>query len=187
MVSGNQVREIDRTLNSGTLKGPVASYCKPYQALGHCSQGNGSTYSESLEIQRNESDCGKTLLSDDVRTLQSSAIPSLAKIKVEPPNYDEFQSSDVTTLGQMSFRNLVVVKSEVQTAGDAYEDELDHMLLRERMKLLSSRDGPSLDMHQSSKCMSNMAPSALGCRPVGSKAVKSLKINLPRKRRKTVT
>ncbi|KAI3462168.1 hypothetical protein Pfo_018831 [Paulownia fortunei] len=200
MVPGNQIHEIDRTLKSGSSKGTVNSSCKPHHALSHCSRGNISAYTDSLGIQRNdmifssekecfkyESDGGKTLPSGDIRTVQGSDIPSLANIKIEPPNYDGFPSSNVTTLGQMSFRNFVLVKSEVQTAGDAYEDELDHMLLRERMKLLSSSGGPSLDSHQSSKWTSKMFPSALGYRPVASEPAQSLKVNRPRKRRKTVT
>ncbi|KAH6796919.1 hypothetical protein C2S52_021473 [Perilla frutescens var. hirtella] len=126
-------------------------------------------------------------LSADGSIVQTPNIPSLANVKVEPPNLDEFCSSNVTTVGQMPSGNFVLVKTEVQTAGDAHEDDLDHMLLRERMKLLSSRDGASLNTGQSSKPMSKMVDSASGCRPVRSKPAQSLKINHPRKRRKTAT
>ncbi|KAK4411771.1 hypothetical protein Sango_0250100 [Sesamum angolense] len=160
-VPGNQIHDIHRTFISSSSK--------------------------DTEFFKHESGGGKTLLSGAVRTVQGSAIPNLAKIKIEPPNYDEFQSSNVTTSGQMSFRNLVPVKTEVQVVGNADEDELDHMLLRERMKLLSSSDGPSLDIHQGSECFSKMVPSALGCRPVASKPSLSLKVNRSRKRRKTLT
>ncbi|XP_011085839.1 uncharacterized protein LOC105167716 isoform X2 [Sesamum indicum] len=197
-VPGNQIHDIDRTSISSS-KDTVNLSCKPSEALGQFSGGNRSTCPDSLGIWRNDMGCssekeffkhksgGKTLLSGAVRTVQGSAISNLAMIKIEPPNYDEFQSSNVTTPGQMSFRNLVPVKTEVQVAGNADEDELDHMLLRERMKLLSSSDGPSLDIHQGSECFSKMIPSALGCRPVASKPSLSLKVNCPRKRRKTVT
>ncbi|KAL0381073.1 UNVERIFIED_CONTAM: hypothetical protein Sangu_0171600 [Sesamum angustifolium] len=199
-VPGNQIHHIHRTLISSSSKDTVNLSCKPNEALGQCSGGNRSTCPDSLGIRRNDMVCsskkeflkhesggGKTLLSGAVRTVHGSAIPNLAKIKIEPPNYDEFQSSNVTTSGQMSFRNLVPVKTEVQVAGNADEDELDHMLLRERMKLLSSSDGPSFDIHQGSECFSKMVPSALGCRPVASKPSLSLKVNRPRKRRKTLT
>ncbi|KAL0463387.1 UNVERIFIED_CONTAM: hypothetical protein Slati_0226300 [Sesamum latifolium] len=199
-VPGNQIHDSDRTLISCSSKDTVNLSCKPSEALGQCSGGNRSTCPDPLGIRRNHMGCssekeffkhesggGKTLLSGAVRTSQGSAIPNLAMIKIEPPNYDEFQSSNVATSGQMSFRNLVPVKTEFQVAGNADEDELDHMLLRERMKLLSSSDGPSLDIHQGSECLSKMVPSALGCRPVASKPSLSLKVNRPRKRRKTVT
>ncbi|KAL0423201.1 UNVERIFIED_CONTAM: hypothetical protein Sradi_0854900 [Sesamum radiatum] len=199
-VPGNQIHHIHRTLISSSSKDTVNLSCKPSEALGQCSGGNRSTCPDSLGIRRNDMVCsskkeffkhesggGKTLLSGAIRTVQGSAIPNLAKIKIEPPNYDEFHSSNATTSGQMSFRNLVPVKTEVQVAGNAHEDELDHMLLRERMKLLSSSDGPSFDIHQGSECFSKRVPSALGCRPVASKPSLSLKVNRPRKRRKTLT
>ncbi|KAK6127451.1 hypothetical protein DH2020_038800 [Rehmannia glutinosa] len=200
VVSGKQIHEIDRILKSGTSKDTLNSSCKPHQALDHCSRGYKSTYADSLGIQRNdmtcssekecskyESDGKKTLLSGNTRTLQGSAVSILANIKIEPPCYNEFQTSKVAAPGQMSFGDLVLVKTEVKTADDACEDELDHMLLRERMKLLSSRDCPSLDINQSSKCMSETVPSAFGCRPVASKPAQAFKVNRPRKRRKTVT
>ncbi|GFP92649.1 hypothetical protein PHJA_001409100 [Phtheirospermum japonicum] len=114
---------------------------------------------------------------------KGSAIPSLAI----PPGYDKLQGTNVAAPDQMSFGDFVLVKSEVQTTDDAYGDVLDHMLLRDRMKLLSPRDGPSLDIHQSSKCMSKTVPSAFGCKPVGSTPAPSFKVNRPRKRRRTVT
>ncbi|XP_057807190.1 uncharacterized protein LOC131021881 [Salvia miltiorrhiza] len=128
-------------------------------------------------------------LSGDSRIVQTPHIPSLANVKVEPPNPDEFRSSNVSTVDQMSYSNFVLVKAEVQTAGDAHEDDLDHMLLRERMKLLSSRNAPSLNTDQSPKSMSKMMYSASGCRLDRSKDSKPahLKINRPRKRRKTAT
>lgn len=187
VVSGNQVNEIDRTSKSGTSNGTVNPFSKPPPALSKFSQGNRSFFSDSLRNQTNENDRGKTLLSDDIRTVKTSAISKLANIKIEPPSYNEFQNSNETMLGQMSFGNIVLVKNEVQNADDACEDELDHMLLRERMKLLSSKNCPSLDIHQSSKCAINVPPSAPECRPVESKPAPSLKINRPRKRRKTVT
>ncbi|KAL8550171.1 hypothetical protein ACS0TY_008846 [Phlomoides rotata] len=185
-VSCNQVHGIDRTFKSGTSYAAENPFSKPTQALNKCSQGNSSFSSDSLRSQRNETDRGKTLLSDDIRSVKISAIPKLANVKTEPPSYDEFQNSNENTLGQMSFGNFVLVKNEVQNADDACDDELDHMLLRERMKLLSSRNCPSLDIHQSSKCASEVPP-APACRPVESKPAQLLKINRPRKRRKTVT
>ncbi|KAK6154131.1 hypothetical protein DH2020_013770 [Rehmannia glutinosa] len=106
VVSGKQIHEIDRILKSGTSKDTLNSSCKPHQALDHCSRGYKSTYADSLGIQRNdmicssekecskyESDGKKTLLSGNTRTLQGSAVSILANIKIEPPCYNEFQTS----------------------------------------------------------------------------------------------
>lgn len=119
--------------------------------------------------------------------MQTPDIQSLANVKVEPPNPDEFQSSTASAVGPMPFSNFVLVKTEVQTAGDGHEDDLDHMLLRERMKLLSSRNAPSLNANRSPKSMSKMMHSDSDCMLDRSKPSHSLKINRPRKRRKTAT
>lgn len=174
MVSDNKINEVGRTFTCGTPNGTVNTFSMPPQASSKCSQGNISFSSDSFRSQRNETDRGKTLLSDDIRTVKTSTVPNLANIKIEPPSYDEFQNSSETTLGQMSFGNFVLVKNEVHNADDACEDELDHMLLRERMKLL-----PKLNTY--------MPPPAPECRPFESKRAPSVKINRPRKRRKTAT
>lgn len=126
-------------------------------------------------------------VSGDCQIVQTPDIPSLANVKLEPPNADEFQSSNESTVGPMPYSNFVLVKTEVQTAGDEHEDDLDHMLLRERMKLLSSRNAPSLNTDRSPKSVSKMTDSDSGCRLDRSKPAHSLKINRPRKRRKTAT
>ncbi|KAL6521354.1 hypothetical protein OROGR_017923 [Orobanche gracilis] len=137
------------------------------------------TSRDSLGIQRNDTICSS-------KKSKVSAVSSLADIKIEPPGYDEFQGINVSSMGQMSFGGFLLAKTEVKTTDDAYEDELDHMLLRDRMRLLSSRD-VIMDIHQSSKCMNKTVPSAFGCRPVASTPAQSFKVNRPRKRRKTVT
>ncbi|KAG6400825.1 hypothetical protein SASPL_137668 [Salvia splendens] len=100
-------------------------------------------------------------LSGDSRIVQTPDIPSLANVKVEAPNPDDFKSS--------------------------IANDLDHMLLRERMKLLSSRNAPSLNTPQSPISMSKMMHSASGCWLDRSKPTHSVKIDRPRKRKKTAT
>ncbi|KAL1540770.1 hypothetical protein AAHA92_25075 [Salvia divinorum] len=100
-------------------------------------------------------------LSGDSRIVRTPDIASLANVKVEAPNPDDFKSSNA--------------------------NDLDHMLLRERMKLLSSRNAPSSNTDQSPKYMSKMTHSASGCWLDRSKPTHSVKINRPRKRRKTAT
>lgn len=114
-------------------------------------------------------------------------VPSLKNVKVEHPNADNFHSSKASTVGQMSSGNFVRVKTEVRTACNAREDDLDHMLLSKRMKLFSSRDAPSLNTHECPNFMSKRSYSASGCSVDRSKPAQLLKTNHPRKRRKTAT
>ncbi|XP_073295908.1 uncharacterized protein [Primulina huaijiensis] len=134
-----------------------------------------------------ESDCGKALLSGSITPAQDSTKQKLANIKVEPPNCHEFESFNVTTVANMSFSHLVSMKEEVDNLDDLYETELDHMLLRDRMKLLSSKNVPRMNIHQNSERLSTTVPSALNSNTGPSKPIQSLKVNRPRKRRKTVT
>lgn len=126
-------------------------------------------------------------LSGDGPIVQTPDIPSLANVKVEAPNPDDFKSSNASTVGPMSSSNFVPLKAEVHTAGDTLVDDLDHLLLRERMKLLSSRNAPSSNTDQSPISMSKMKHSASGCWLDRSKPTHSVKINRLRKRQKTAT
>ncbi|XP_073060753.1 uncharacterized protein [Primulina eburnea] len=134
-----------------------------------------------------ESDCGKALLSGSITPAQDSTKQKLANIKVEPPNCHDFESFNVTTVANMSFSHLVSMKEEVDNLDDLYEAELDHLLLRDRMKLLSSKNVPRMNIHQNSECRNTTVPSALNSNTGPSKPIRSLKVNRARKRRKTVT
>ncbi|KAL7094374.1 hypothetical protein ACP275_11G099800 [Erythranthe tilingii] len=166
---GDQIHKIDSTSKSLSSRGTRVSSCKRHQR-------NEMISSSETECTKNVSDGGKTLLSGDIRTAKYSPIPGLANIKTEPSNNGELPIFNLNTMDQTALRNFVMVKSEVQTTDDAYEDELDHMLLRERMKLLPSKDGPSSDIHHTSQTFPSVASNPI-----------HLKVNRPRKRRKTVT
>ncbi|KAL3838701.1 hypothetical protein ACJIZ3_023292 [Penstemon smallii] len=168
---------------------------------------NDRAHSSENVCSKYESTGRQALPYGDTKTVQHAAIPNLTKIKaeppnnyefpssilnltaikVEPPNNYEFQSLNATKASQMYSENLVLAKTEVEFHGDSHEDMLDHMLLRQRMKLLSSRYDPSLKVRVTSECMRKTLPSTLDCRPVESRPAQSLKVNRPRKRRKTAT
>ncbi|CAA0821047.1 Unknown protein [Striga hermonthica] len=184
VLSGNQVDDIDRLLSSVASKDTLYSSSKPHQ-------GKRSIYAESLELQNNsekrifKSDGKKTLLSTNAKTVEVSPVSTLTNIKIEPPLSDDFLSMNANVREQMSYVDFLV-KSEVKITDDACEDELDHMLLRDRMKLLS-RDVSSSRIHQGPDCMSKTSFSAFVSRPVAPTPSQSFKVNRPRKRRKTVT
>ncbi|KZV30116.1 hypothetical protein F511_19659 [Dorcoceras hygrometricum] len=136
---------------------------------------------------RNESECGMALLSGSITPAQDSTKPKLETIKVEPPNWHEVESSNVMTVAKTSANHLVSKKEEVDNRNDLYEAELDHMLLRDRMNLLSSENVPHKNIHQNAEDMSSTVPSLLNSYTGPSKPMPKLKVNRPRKRRKTVT
>ncbi|KAG8373482.1 hypothetical protein BUALT_Bualt11G0028800 [Buddleja alternifolia] len=153
--------------------------------LGFCHlELSSKPYNGTSHLYKNG---GKPLLSGNIKNVEGSVIPSLANIKIEPPNCNVYQSSNLNTEGQMSFMNLVLVKSEVEVSGDLNEDELDHMLLRKRMKLLSPKNDPNSNNLNGSKCMSKIIRTSLDYKPVASEPSVPIKINRPRKRRRTVT
>ncbi|KAL2531269.1 hypothetical protein Adt_04620 [Abeliophyllum distichum] len=142
-------------------------------------------YSSENSFSKYESNGGQILLSGDSRNVPSSAIPSLAHVKVESSNHNEFERVDGIAR-HMSF-DTVPVKSELELPDDSHGDDLDHMILQQRMRLFSSKEVPHLSIYGSSGCPSKLFRSDLDCRSVASEPTKPLKLNRPRKRRKTVT
>ncbi|XP_073154835.1 uncharacterized protein [Henckelia pumila] len=169
-----------------------SSFCD--RKLAVPGKSSGIQRKDSIQFSENvdsihESDCGRVLQSGSITPAQDSTEPKLANIKVEPRH--ESESLDVMAVAKMSakmsFSHLVLKKEEIDNLDDLYEAELDHMLLRERMKLLSSKNVPRMDIHKKSERLSTMDPSALNSNTGSSKPMQSLKVNRPRKRRKTVT
>ncbi|EPS61989.1 hypothetical protein M569_12805, partial [Genlisea aurea] len=109
----------------------------------------------------------------------------MATIKSEP-EYDEAQGWRSGTSALSPFMNNANVKSETKTASEDSEDALDHMLLRERMRLLS-KNGNCLDIQQNSVSMAEPVPLNFSFGSVGLKRANSQKAKLPRKRRRTAT
>ncbi|KAL2551307.1 uncharacterized protein Fot_04926 [Forsythia ovata] len=201
--SGNQFHEIDKTLKSGSFNAStMKSSCRTLQCaiLEHHCQENRSTnlgnvpnihrnngiYSSEKYFSKYESNGGQILFSGDSRNVPSSAILSLAHVKVEPSNHNEFERADGIA-GHMSFDDTVPVKSELELPDDSHGDDLDHIILQQRMRLFSSKKVPHLSIYGSSGCPSKLFRSDLDCRSVASEPAKPLKVNRPRKRRKTVT
>lgn len=114
---------------------------------------------------------GKDLLSGNCKAIVSSALSTSANVKVEPLDYNELQNT-----------GMVPVKSEVEIT-----DELDHMLLRERMKLLASREVHDSDVYRKFEFSGKIVTSALDCKPVKAESAMPLQIKRTRKRKKTAT
>ncbi|XP_027178854.1 uncharacterized protein LOC113777839 [Coffea eugenioides] len=117
-------------------------------------------------------------------SMHNSAVANVVNVKVEPLDNDEASQKSFPS-GHLPLDNVDLVKSEPDLSADSNDDELDHLLLRERMKLLSAQV-PHSDV-VGMEWLSKMVPAGLDCHPIAQESAKPLKINRPRKRRKSAT
>lgn len=112
----------------------------------------------------------------------SSVSSTFVNVKVERLDY-ELQSPGQKSAGNSCFADISSVKSEHEIA----ELKLDHMLLRERINLIASRDVPDSDVYGKFECSGKFLPSVMNCRSIESESVKPPIVKRSRKRRKTAT
>ncbi|XVF71387.1 hypothetical protein PTKIN_Ptkin12aG0033600 [Pterospermum kingtungense] len=105
----------------------------------------------------------------------NSTLNTYVKVKAEP--LESLQNPKKSTLG-----NMVSVKCE-----EDFSDGIDHMLLRDRMKQLTSVEDFELNSSRNFECSRKAEPSAFGFGPVVPESAKSITVNRPRKRKKTAT
>ncbi|XVF31660.1 hypothetical protein REPUB_Repub17cG0010500 [Reevesia pubescens] len=120
---------------------------------------------------------GDEFVSASTNNIYNSTLNASLKVKVEPLNYNNFQNPERSTLG-----NMISVKCEE----DIY-DGIDHMLLRDRMKLLTSVEDFELNSSWNFECLRKTEPAAFGFSPFVSESTKPISVNRPRKRKKTAT
>lgn len=128
--------------------------------------------------------CGEKDLSLP-HNLLNSVITASANVKAEP-----LDGTELELIGKDSLRgctsDMVQVKTERETLDNSCTDELDHMLLNERMKLLSStlpQLGSCENLEGSYKAVSSISTSQSNL----FESAYSLKASRPKKRRKTAT
>lgn len=119
-------------------------------------------------------------------SMTSSALLNVAKVKDEPLDNNELHNSDRNAIGNSSF-NMVPVKSELEIPNELYKDNVDHMQLRDRMKLQTTGEDSESNFSGNSKCLRKPAPSAVEYGPSISEASNPIRIIRPRKRKKTAT
>lgn len=112
----------------------------------------------------------------------SSTISSSVKVKVEASD-----SNDGNSVRDFSFNNVQTVKSELEILDGFCKDELDHMPLQDRIKLLVSGHPSNSVISRKYECFKNILPSPLESSPVGLESVKPPTIKRLRKRKKTAT
>lgn len=115
------------------------------------------------------------------RSFPKSTPGTVVKVKIEPSDDTEVLDSKRVAVGNFTFNSLSV-KRETEVQNHLFEDNLDHMLLRERMNMLTSHadSGSECDWLATTLPASEKISAAL-------ESVKPIKIKHPRKRRKTVT
>ncbi|KAL9233714.1 hypothetical protein vseg_008672 [Gypsophila vaccaria] len=130
----------------------------------------------SFDIQEASTTCGYPLA--------SSALPSLAKVKDEPVDLSELCNEGTSgTKDIVAGSQLLYVKSEPSNF-DSVGDELDHLPLIDRIKLLlSGAPSPSMDMLGNPESLQDNVD-------IGTdflESVQPISISRPSKRRKTAT
>lgn len=147
-------------------------------------QGNDWLYSSKKTLPDQESSHGLDLSSDSSKARLSSAI---VNVKVEPLESIELETTGKHATENPPYNCFLPVKREQEVPNDSYLDKLDHMLLQERMKLFSNKAINSSGGDGISASLSQIVPSVVDSTPIASAAAEPLKINRPRKRRKTAT
>ncbi|XP_040953695.1 uncharacterized protein [Gossypium hirsutum] len=107
----------------------------------------------------------------------SSALNTSVKLKVEPLDYSNLQNPERSTFG-----NMVSVKCE-----EDISDGIDHMLFRDRMKLLTPFEDFKLNFSNNFECLGQSEPAAFGFSLFVSEPAKPIMISRPRSRKKTAT
>ncbi|RZC58052.1 hypothetical protein C5167_005351 [Papaver somniferum] len=82
---------------------------------------------------------------------------------------------------------MLGIKTEMGISWISDEDELDHMSLRERLRLLTAKKVSDTEDSGPSECSQKSVPSVEKCKPTSSENAKSEVKTRPRKRKKTAT
>lgn len=132
---------------------------------------------------------GQDINGANADAIQNLALSLLARVKDEPVDASESCNEEKNGNQNVFTSELVPVKSELKSEPEFSEflvDELDHLPLIDRMKLLSSGT-PSLDASQNVEFHTKNVASDMDVGIDILESVKPISISRPRKRRKTAT
>ncbi|XP_024183117.1 uncharacterized protein LOC112188264 isoform X2 [Rosa chinensis] len=116
---------------------------------------------------------------------RTSRVHSSVKIKDEPLDNSDFLSLGRCVRGDFSL-NILPIKQELRSTNKIGDDEIDNMLLRDRMNLLVSQENSEVTISKNYGCLVKIVPSVVSCSPI-SESAKPISISRPRKRKKTAT
>ncbi|XP_012086414.1 uncharacterized protein LOC105645422 isoform X2 [Jatropha curcas] len=114
--------------------------------------------------------------------MSSSTLLNLVKVKGEPVDNDEFHNQDIN-----SCQERISVKSGMIFFYESNRDKVDHMQLRDRMKLQIPREDFNLNASENFECLRKDFPSSVENGAAVKEASNCVRINRPRKRKKTAT
>ncbi|GMI69018.1 hypothetical protein HRI_000571100 [Hibiscus trionum] len=120
---------------------------------------------------------GDDSVSANTNNMCNSTLNTSVKVKVEPLDYSNLLNPERST-----FNSLVSVKCE-----EDISDGIDHMLLRDRMKLLTSFDDFKFNSSTDYEGLWKSESAAFGASPFVSEPAKPITLIRPRSRKKTVT
>lgn len=118
-------------------------------------------------------------------TVSGSTVLNLVKVKAEPLDNNESDTQGRNAMGNFSF-NIVHAKSELELSDELNRDSVDHMQLRNRMNLQIPRADYELNSSGNYECQMKIGPS-VDNDPAPMEASNTVRINRPRKRKKTAT
>lgn len=146
---------------------------------------NRNHISERMAVEPNSCE-GHDYVPANTSSVHTSTLSTLFKVKVEPKDDNNFHNLDRNAIRSFSFSKLQL-KSEFEVSDPLDGDELDHMRLRDRMKMPTMLEDSELKIARNIGCLKKSVPSELGCNPIASESAETIRVNRPRKRRKTAT
>lgn len=149
----------------------------------------------SMEIHENDMICSSGKISPGCKScgildavpansdsMTSSTSSTFLKVKAEPSDMDDLHCPDMNAVD-----NTLPVKSELQTDDESCGDELDHMSLRDRIKLLVPEEASDLSISRKYKCLRKIEHSFVDYCSIVTECSKPISINRPRKRKRSAT
>lgn len=149
----------------------------------------------SMEIHENDMICSSGKISPGCKScgildavpansdsMTSSTSSTFLKVKAEPSDMDDLHCPDMNSVD-----NTLPVKSELQTDDESCGDELDHMSLRDRIKLLVPEEASDLSISRKCKCLRKIEHSFVDYCSIVTECSKPININRPRKRKRSAT
>lgn len=209
LVAGNHTHapainasDFNMTSKSGKSKGIIAgsssilnhsSSMRSCQGIKSAKPGvagiteNDRTCSSKKASITNESFGGHDFASNPHRMPGLALSSTFVNIKAEPLDHGDAHKPEKDAAYNSPSNRVVSVKSELEIPEASFGSEVDHMLLRDRIKLLASREPPSLNSSRNFECLKKTVPCVVDCSPIASESAKPIRINRPRKKRKTAT
>lgn len=145
----------------------------------HVSDKNSS---ERMMVELNSSE-GQGYVPANTSSACTSLSSTFVKVKDEPGDNNNLPDPDKSAIRDFSF-NKQPLKSELGVSDKLYGDDVDHMPLRDRMKMPTLVEN---NISRNNEYLKKSVLSSVGCSIIASESADPIRISRPRKRKKTVT